>query len=649
MQVQSEVFNLKSNFQMESQQFTVGDPKLIMEALSKLYSNPIQTLTQEYLCNARDANRESKSKTPIHIIAPSVLNPIMTIRDYGIGLSEERIRKVFLNYGVSTKSKTNDYTGGFGIGAKSAWAYTDSFTIISYVDGLKTTYLAHKTTEGASLSVLSKEIKPVSEPNGVAIQITVKEKDVESFKEAIKRTIFFWEKKEKPTFSNLNPTFFFENNCFSLDDFYFRKKDDYTREAIFVIDGIPYKVNKFQLSEKLKNLQVIKFFNNGEFKIAPSREELIYDDNTKTKVVAIEEALRTSVNNFIYSKFKTCEKLITQQNFKLAIETYLSLGEIISSDWAEKLEINEYLDCKFHNFYFTDDSNKEQALLKTKKYKHMSVSIANGVFYYKDDLLAKESNAKLSYRIKKLDDNSYLLNPKHRGFKKFIKCLDAIPLSSIDISDYRPAKSTRTRLQDQDVTIHVVREHTSIKGATYIDKIKLATNITTFIYLDKDFASEYKQQLIDFAQFVKQFPNSQACLISKSNQVVIKNDPKFIKYADFLNNFVIENSHIERFFYETLPNTNLFSLIQKNFKDLKPKLQKKLVVYNFKLGKNNFYFAPELIEKIKATKYFKELTDTLEVMNDIQSQCSMLKFVSEYNMNSDPKTILSYINTTWKG
>lgn len=42
-------------------EFRIGDPGKIIDILrSKIYSNPIQTLVQEYLCNARDANREVK-------------------------------------------------------------------------------------------------------------------------------------------------------------------------------------------------------------------------------------------------------------------------------------------------------------------------------------------------------------------------------------------------------------------------------------------------------------------------------------------------------------------------------------------------------------------------------------------------------------
>src|SRR5690606_32665198 len=108
----------ESSQQFASQKFAIADMSIVLNLLTKLYHKPKQTLTQEYISNARDANREVKSKRPIEITAPSRFMPTMTIRDFGPGLSPERINSVFLLYGASTKRQDNNQTGGFGIGAK---------------------------------------------------------------------------------------------------------------------------------------------------------------------------------------------------------------------------------------------------------------------------------------------------------------------------------------------------------------------------------------------------------------------------------------------------------------------------------------------------------------------------------------------------
>src|SRR5574343_369620 len=105
-----------------------------MEILSTLYKYPIRTVCQEYICNARDAMREAGTfgKMPMKISVPNNFSPVFKVRDYGVGLSPDRVRNVFVNYGSSTKRNTNTQTGGFGIGAKSAFAITDSFVVVSF-------------------------------------------------------------------------------------------------------------------------------------------------------------------------------------------------------------------------------------------------------------------------------------------------------------------------------------------------------------------------------------------------------------------------------------------------------------------------------------------------------------------------------------
>src|SRR5688572_23276532 len=110
--------------------FSIGNPVVIMKIMrSKLYSNPIKVLIQEYLCNARDANREAGCDRAIEVHVPTKFNQSFEVRDYGIGISPERMENVFIRYGESTKRGNNLQTGGFGIGAKSGWSYSDSFSI----------------------------------------------------------------------------------------------------------------------------------------------------------------------------------------------------------------------------------------------------------------------------------------------------------------------------------------------------------------------------------------------------------------------------------------------------------------------------------------------------------------------------------------
>ena len=172
--------------------FQIGDVSVVIDILrSRLYSKPIQTLVQEYLSNSFDAQREAGSTAKIEIGTPTYADLRFWVRDYGVGLSPERVETVFTFYGNSTKRTDNKQLGGFGIGSKSAWSYTDSYTITSWHGGMKRVYVAHlgSGNEG-TLSLVAESAS--EDPTGVMIEIPVKPDDIFAFRHAAVRATFLW-------------------------------------------------------------------------------------------------------------------------------------------------------------------------------------------------------------------------------------------------------------------------------------------------------------------------------------------------------------------------------------------------------------------------------------------------------------------------
>lgn len=61
-----------------------------------LYSDKILAPIREYSTNAMDAHVESgQPKRPILVKLPNLILPVFSVRDYGLGMSEERIWQVF--------------------------------------------------------------------------------------------------------------------------------------------------------------------------------------------------------------------------------------------------------------------------------------------------------------------------------------------------------------------------------------------------------------------------------------------------------------------------------------------------------------------------------------------------------------------------
>ena len=336
MKINSEYGKVDTNNEdIQSMDFGIGDVSTIIDILrNRLYSNPIRTLTQEYLCNGRDSHREAgKDHVPLRVTLPTRLESTLKIRDYGVGLSPDRVRDVFVNYGSSTKRQDNVQTGGFGIGAKSAWAYTDSFVIVSYHEGIARTYAAHtgKSSNG-TLELINEE--STTEDNGVEIQIPIKESDIEFFLNAVYRCTFFWDVKpdlkgvteiEIPKdYTNLESNIIAkEQNWLLLHKTELAKRlfDAHNAEIFVLIDKIPYSINKFLREcpevEKLRNStsapNSINFIevDNGVLEVSATRESISDKDSSKEKVNTLCKNVNELLSNHVNSFFKEEPTTIT--------------------------------------------------------------------------------------------------------------------------------------------------------------------------------------------------------------------------------------------------------------------------------------------------------------------------------------------------
>ena len=118
--------------------FKLKSSKHAFQLLSSgLYTNKIQAVIRELSCNAADAHvLNSNQKTAFDVKLPNRLDSQFYVRDYGPGLSDDGVMNLYTTYFESTKSESNDFTGGFGVGSKSPFAYTDMFTVESIHTGV---------------------------------------------------------------------------------------------------------------------------------------------------------------------------------------------------------------------------------------------------------------------------------------------------------------------------------------------------------------------------------------------------------------------------------------------------------------------------------------------------------------------------------
>mgnify|MGYP000122485083 CR=1 FL=1 len=168
-----------------------GNAKMFQILSSGVYSDKILAVVREISCNAYDSHIQAgKEITPIEVHMPTSWEHWFSVRDYGIGMSEDTIKKIYTSYGNSTKTDSNEMTGALGIGSKSPFAYTKSFTITSIFDGIKSVYSAY-IGDDYKPKLLKMTSVETTEINGVEIKVPVEASDRYKFTEAGSK-IFRW-------------------------------------------------------------------------------------------------------------------------------------------------------------------------------------------------------------------------------------------------------------------------------------------------------------------------------------------------------------------------------------------------------------------------------------------------------------------------
>jgi hypothetical protein len=103
-----------------------------------LYKDQMLAVVREVLCNAWDSHIESGIKdTPISI---TINKEQFIVKDFGKAIHHDDIGPIYGVYGNSTKKNDGTQTGGFGLGCKAPFAYTDHFEVTSCHEGVKTIY-----------------------------------------------------------------------------------------------------------------------------------------------------------------------------------------------------------------------------------------------------------------------------------------------------------------------------------------------------------------------------------------------------------------------------------------------------------------------------------------------------------------------------
>ena len=178
----------------EAKAFAISQTAEFFTVLSNtLYSNKPLAVVREVLCNGWDSHIASGVQhIPVNITIDA---NSMTIRDYGSGINPDLMHQIYCVYGASTKENDGLQTGGFGLGSKAPFAYSDHFTVTTHYKGIKTVYAISRGSGAAKGTPEMRAMVQVPTlEQGIEVKIPIqKSSDVSMFKEIIQNIASYGE------------------------------------------------------------------------------------------------------------------------------------------------------------------------------------------------------------------------------------------------------------------------------------------------------------------------------------------------------------------------------------------------------------------------------------------------------------------------
>lgn len=397
----------------------------------KIYSDKVLAVVREYISNAVDEHVKYKVDKPVNVfIEKRDGSYVWGVRDYAKGLSEHDVRNIFAVYFESTKSGENDSIGGFGIGGKAAFCYSDTYYVVSHFEGTKTTYICTLGTSKAGIPV-GEIYKTHEEPTTeTGIEVSVDVKDGDTFKFGVKTRQFVETFNSPVTFNDQR-----ENTSYvPATPVETKTIGDYTISAYEhgdLVDRSTHKnphirmggvIYEYDYSLRCNSNRIIVIdVPIGRLTLPISREKIETTDNNSEEFKKIDDFIR---------------QVETEEGANLTVP---KLGEIITG--AESFDRNvtlKFFNVNYHTLYpltaqakrtigrFNSDpltfswgdNEKEQG--KRKKNIHVLPNIKNTnnwkkrLFQYYTDKLGDDYNGVYFINEKELDE---IFDKMAKGYK----------------------------------------------------------------------------------------------------------------------------------------------------------------------------------------------------------------------------------------
>lgn len=298
-----------------------------------IYTDKPMAVIREYICNAIDEHRKHCPDLPVEVHLPTTDNPFFRVRDFALGLDRDTLFKVYGKLFKSTKTGENESIGGFGIGSKAGHAYASQFFVDSVHEGRKTVIAAvlENNEHGISMGKMNIMHEGDSDDiSGVEVKVPVKPSDIHVFHTAFKRFMYFCDfpidvishrDKEYKTFK--------DEIHDSVGNFHYIKKSSMDIRGSYVkVGDVCYKADDLNMGKYVSGWGSLLVLDVpiGEVSIAPSREQIEFNAETKHYLATQLEAFEKEAVKMVEREMESAKTVIEAVRIYQEATRY-SIGE----------------------------------------------------------------------------------------------------------------------------------------------------------------------------------------------------------------------------------------------------------------------------------------------------------------------------------
>lgn len=257
---------------------------------TQMYKDPFGSIVREIGSNSDDSHVEAGVEKPIIVECKYEEGDYyLCFVDEGMGISPSRWKDSFAKYLKSTKTKDNNQIGGFGLGSKSPFSYTDLYYVTTIYDGIEYEYTMEKDDEG-----YPKEgclcTRETTKHNGTTLKFLIEggiySQDYYKFHEAIVEQLMYFHSVYYKGLGINNNFKIYEGKTFKY------RLDTSIKEMHIVLGKVKYPIEWKRIGMEPINIPVGVIIPIGSVDLIKSRESLRYTDRSKEVVKkAIDDTL----------------------------------------------------------------------------------------------------------------------------------------------------------------------------------------------------------------------------------------------------------------------------------------------------------------------------------------------------------------------